>query len=163
MRLFAGLQSREVHRIVFDAGAESGFLHHLEIVVRALLQPLRFDQFALVAQLRQTVGQLDADIDDASAEFFGGRDIVTGGIDVDLEPIDKELTGERIDFDDALDLIAKELDANCNLLVGRKDFDGIAANPERTAYNGHVVAVVLDIEQAPNDLVATFGRTPAQG
>ena len=52
-------------------------------------RPLRFDQFALVAQLRQTVGQLDADIDDASAEFFGGRDEVPGRIDIDLEPIDQ--------------------------------------------------------------------------
>ena len=52
-RRLAGAASGEVARIVFDAGAGAGGFHHFEIEGGALLQPLRFQQAALVVQLVQ--------------------------------------------------------------------------------------------------------------
>ena len=49
-RRLAGAASGEVARIVFDAGAASGRFHHFEIEGGALLQPLRFQQAALVVE-----------------------------------------------------------------------------------------------------------------
>src|SRR5690606_37595954 len=46
------------------------------------------------------------------------------------------------------------LDANRNLLVRREDLDRVATNTERAADEVHVVAVVLDVDQVPEDLVA---------
>ena len=50
-RRLAGAASGEIARIVFDAGAASGRFHHFEIEGGALLQPLRFQQAALVVEL----------------------------------------------------------------------------------------------------------------
>jgi hypothetical protein len=43
-RRLAGLAAGEIARIVLDAGAGAGGLHHLEIEGGALLEPLRFEQ-----------------------------------------------------------------------------------------------------------------------
>ena len=46
-RRLAGAAAGQVARIVLDAGAASGGLHHLDVEGGALLQPLRFQQAAL--------------------------------------------------------------------------------------------------------------------
>ena len=53
-RRLAGLAAGEIARIVLDAGAASGRLHHLEIIERALLQPLRFQQASGGIELVET-------------------------------------------------------------------------------------------------------------
>ena len=45
-RRLARLAAGEVARIVLDAGAGAGRLHHLEVEEGALLEPLRFEQAA---------------------------------------------------------------------------------------------------------------------
>ena len=45
-RRLAGLAAGEVARIVLDAGAGAGRLHHLHVEQRALLEPLRLQQAA---------------------------------------------------------------------------------------------------------------------
>ena len=43
-RRLAGLAAGEIARIILDAGAGAGRLHHFQIVERALFEPLRFEQ-----------------------------------------------------------------------------------------------------------------------
>jgi hypothetical protein len=45
-RRLAGLAAGEVARVVLDAGAGAGGLHHLEVEVGALLEALRLEQLA---------------------------------------------------------------------------------------------------------------------
>ena len=71
-----------------------------------------------------------------------------GRVDVDLGPLDQHLAGQRVDLDDALDLVAEELDAHRDLLVGRIELERVAAHAELAAHEGHVVALVLDVDQA---------------
>ena len=42
----------QVARIILDAATEAHLLHHLEVEHRALMQTLRFEQFAFFDQLR---------------------------------------------------------------------------------------------------------------
>jgi hypothetical protein len=58
-RRLAGAASGQIARIVFDAGAGAGGFHHFEIEGGALLQPLRFQQAALVVELVQPHLQFD--------------------------------------------------------------------------------------------------------
>jgi pimeloyl-CoA synthetase len=44
-----------------------------------------------------------------------------------------DLTGERVDYHDPLDLIAPHLDTHDLVLVHRRDLDDIAAHAERAA------------------------------
>jgi hypothetical protein len=57
-RRLARLAAGEVARIVLDAGAAAGRLHHFEVVEGALLQPLRFQQPAGGVELVEPPFQL---------------------------------------------------------------------------------------------------------
>ena len=73
------------------------------------------------------------------------------GIDVDGVALGQQLAGQRVDLDDALDLVAEEVDADRQLLVRRVDRDAVAAHAELAADEIHVVALVLHIDEAPHD------------
>ena len=60
-RRLAGVAAGEVARIVLDAGAGAGGLHHLEVEDGALLQPLRLQQLAGGVQLVEALLQLGLD------------------------------------------------------------------------------------------------------
>ena len=62
-----------------------------------------------------------------------------------------DLAGERIDAADALDLVAEELNANRLLLVRREHLDRVAAHTELVAREGEVVALVLQLDEPPQD------------
>src|SRR5262249_51876245 len=49
-RRLAALASRQVARIVLDARAIADFANHLEVKLRALLEPLRLDQLVVLVQ-----------------------------------------------------------------------------------------------------------------
>ena len=55
-----GLAAGEIARIVLDAGAASGRLHHLEVEMRALLQPLRLEQLAVGVELVEPFASIRA-------------------------------------------------------------------------------------------------------
>ena len=143
-----------MHRVVFDAGAIARFLHHLQVVHRALPEPCGLEHLALALELVQPLLELVLDIADRDAEFVGGRHKVLGREDVDFESFDKQLAGEWIDFDDTLDLVAEELDADRDFFICRKDLERVAADSERSADQRHIVAVVLDVDQLADDFVA---------
>jgi hypothetical protein len=63
-RRLAGFSAGEITRIVLDTGAAAGRLHHFQIVERALLQALRFEQPAGGIELVEAVPQLDLDAGD---------------------------------------------------------------------------------------------------
>ena len=58
------------------------------------------------------------------------------------------LAGQRVEGADALDLVAEELDADPALLVGGQDLDHVAAHAEGAALEVEVVALVLHLDQA---------------
>ena len=62
--------------------------------------------------------------------------------------------GERVDDGEGLDLVAEQLDAEGELFVGRPELDHVAADAELAALEVDVVAVVLDVDQLEEHLVA---------
>jgi hypothetical protein len=48
----------EVTRVVLDARGVAEFAHHLQVVLGALLEPVRLEDLALALQLSQTLFQL---------------------------------------------------------------------------------------------------------
>ena len=98
--------------------------------------------------------QLGADVAERPLELFGGGDEVLGRVDVGAGALDQHLAGERVELDDALDLVAPELDAHGDIFVGREDLERVAAHAEGAAQEVHVVAVVLDVDQVAQQLVA---------
>jgi hypothetical protein len=59
---------------------------------------------------------------------------VLRGIDVELVAVGEELTGEGVDLDDPLDLVAKKVDADGKLFVGRFRLSPRRRNLPRTRF-----------------------------
>ena len=74
-----------------------------------------------------------------------------GGVERDVVGLAEELAGERVDREDALDLVAEEVDADRELLVGGEHGERVAADAERAADEAHVVAVVLHVDELAHD------------
>ncbi len=147
----------DVPGVVLDAGAEADLAHHLDVVAGPHPQPLRLQQFALLVQLGEPVGQLLLDGGDRLLHPLRAGDVVRGREDPQLRHLPDDVTGQRVQVVEALDLVAEELDPDRQFLVRRDDLHRVAAGPERPAGEGHVVAGVLDVHQGPQQAVPVHG------
>ena len=84
-------------------------------------------------------------------------DVVRGRPDRQRVVVVRDLAGEVVDLGDRLDLVAEELDAHRAVGVRREDVDDVAAHAERAAREVEVVAVVLDVDEVADELVAVVG------
>ncbi len=141
----------EMHRIVLDARARPDFPQHLEVVARAHPQPLRFEQLALALELGQAFDEFRLDpLDRLLQPILVGRVVRRGKQRERVELLD-DLTGERVDGRDALDLVAEQRHADRVLLVRGEDLDRVAAHAELVAREPHVVALVLELDEPAED------------
>jgi hypothetical protein len=67
-----------VAAVVLDPVAVADFAQHVEIVTRAHLEALRFEQLAGILEEFEPLVQLDLDRVDRAAQLFLGRDEVLG-------------------------------------------------------------------------------------
>ena len=148
-RRLARLAAGEVARVVLDAGAGAGRLHHLDVEHGALLQPLRFEQPAGAVELVEPLLEVGLYLLDGLLHRRPRRHVVAVGVDDDVRQRRRLLAGQRIELDDRFDLVAEHLDApGLVLVVGREQVDGVAAHPEGAALEGVVVALVLLLDEA---------------
>jgi hypothetical protein len=74
-----GFAAGEMAAVVLDALAEAHLLHHLDVILRAHLDALRFEQFAFLLEPRHALLGLLADFHDGFAQLVAGRDELLGG------------------------------------------------------------------------------------
>ena len=144
----------DVARVVLDAGAEPDLAHHLDVVVGPHPQPLRLQQLALALQFGEPLLEFLLDGRDRVRHPLRARHVVGGREDPQRVDLADDVTGQRMQVVQRLDLVAEELDAYREFLVGRDDLDSVAAHAERAAGERHVVAGVLDVDQQPQQRVA---------
>ena len=81
--------------------------------------------------------------------------VVRGGPDRDvLEVVDDQLARQRVEVLQALDLVAEHQRAEGRLGVGGEDLQRVPAHAERAAPERRVVAVVLEVDELAQQLVA---------
>ena len=92
-------------RIVLDALADAHLVQHLDVVVGALGNALRFDELALGGELLDLRVALGADLFQRSGLFFGADDIVAGRKDGNV--LDHVLlgAGQGVELGNAVDLV----------------------------------------------------------
>ena len=117
-------------------------------------EPGALERATLRLELADPLLHLDLDVDDGLLQLVARRDVVGRRIDVDLLALGQQLTGERVEFRDPFHLVAEELDPDEGLLRGRLEFQRVAADPETGARHRLVVALVLEIDEVPQDRVA---------
>ena len=163
-RRLAGLAAGEIARIILDAGAGAGRLHHFEIVQRALLEPLRLEQPAGGVELFEALPQFELDAVDRLQQRRPRRHVVRIGVDFDEFQLVGLLPGQRIEFVDRFHLVAEQRHPpGAVLVVRRENLDRVAAHPERAAVEIAGGALVLQGDQigeqlALVQLLAVFDR-----
>ena len=152
-RRLAGAASGQIARIVFDAGAAAGGLHHFQIEGGALLQPLRFQQAALIIELVEPPFQFALDRLDRLHQRRPRRHIVRVGVDLDEFELVLLVAGERIELLDIFHDVAEQVDApGAVFVVRRENVDDVAANAEGAAGKIGLGALVLQRHQIGDQL-----------
>ena len=148
-------------RVVLNAVTESEFRHHFKVVLRAHAQTLRFEEFVLAFELDQLLLQLCLDPRHRRAHTFIARRVMGCREYNEFFEFGDFLAGDWINNDDALDLIAKELDADRGFVVGGVNLNGVTPNTKLSADEIHIVAFVLHVDKAPEDgaLLMSFALT----
>src|SRR5579884_796305 len=150
-------------RVVLDAGAVAQLLHHLKVEISALLNTLRLQQLAPALEVGDALCQLLLDLDDGTLQALLGGDEVAGREDSDGVTRAQDLAGERVSQGDLLDLIAEELDADDDLLIGGLYLQDVAAHAERAPRQFQVVARKLHLDQAAQGLLAVVLSAALEG
>ena len=163
-RRLAGLASREIARVVLDAGAGAGRLHHLHVEHGALLQALRLQQAAGVVQLLQALLELGLDGLDGLLQRRLGRDVVRVGVDLDEFQLVGLVAGERIELGDGLHLVAEQRDApGAVFQMRREQLDRVAAHAEGAADEVGVAAAVVQGDEVGQQLALRQGLAGLHG
>ena len=115
--------------------------------------------FPMRAELALPPIELFVDGLDGAFLLRGGQDVVRLRIDrqaVDFAVARADFAGERIDFADGFDLAAPQLDAHGEIVVGRINFDHVAADAEGAAAQ-ILGALVLNFDKLAEDGFAGDG------
>ncbi len=103
-------------------------------------------------ELLQALAQFDLDGPDRALDDLVAGDVVGGRVDGDVLHLLAHLAGQHVEGDDALDGVAEHLDPQRRLLVGRVDLDRVAPGPEGAPDEVDVVAGVLEVDEAAQDV-----------
>ena len=144
----------QMARVVLDAGAKSHGLQHLQVVVHAHLQTLSLKKLPLFLELLQALAQLVLDGAKRLIHLRARRDVMGRGPDGQCLVGVQHLARDLVDLVDGLDLVPPELDAHRVVGVRRKHVQRVAPHAEGAALLLVVVAVVLDVDELVDDLVA---------
>ena len=142
----------EVPAVVLDPRADARLGQHLEVVLGADPEALRLEQLALLLELLEALAQLHLDGADGALDDLVAGDVVRGGVDGHVLHFVAHLAGQHVEGHDPLDGVAEQLDPQRGLLVGRVDLDRVAPGPERAPDQVDVVAGVLQVDQASQDV-----------
>src|SRR5215510_9517730 len=140
-------------RVVLDPGAGSGLPQHLEVEHRALSKPLSFEEPAVLLEPLDALLKLDLDVTQSQLELLARGYVVTGREDLQSVAPAEDLTGDRVELLDALDLVAEELDSIDLLLTRGHEVNDVSSDAEAQAAEVVVVALVEHLGQlAQEDL-----------
>ena len=159
----AGPASRKEARVVLDPLAVADLGHHLDVEPGPLLQALRLDETVRGPEHREAIDQLFPDRLDGLHNPFARGDIVALGIHRQARHAAHDLSGQRVEPAQVLDLVVEELDAH-RILLGlcRIHVDDLAANAVRAAVQLDLVSRVLQLREAPEDEALVDGVAPHQ-
>src|SRR5256885_3052135 len=142
-------------RVVLDPGAAAGLPHHLRVEQRPLSQALRLEQLPLALKPGDPLVELFTDAIERAQQLLPGRHVVRRWKHLEGLDVTDDLAGQRIDLDDAFNVVAVELDPSCNLIVRRLHVDGVATHPKARPTEIDVVALVLQVGELAQKNIAT--------
>ena len=146
--------SFEDPRVVLDTVAVAEFAQHFDVVLRALADAMRLEDLAVRLKCANTLLHLAIDLLRCAFDRQGICDVVRRGIDHELLKSSQDLAREWVVVRDRLDLVAEQRDPIRRLHVRGLQLDDIATRTKLAAPECCVVAPILDIDKASEQLVA---------
>jgi hypothetical protein len=115
---------------------------------------VRLEHLVLRGQLLYALLELVPDLVDRALDRRLRRHVFGGRPDREVVELRVDLTRQRIEVRDLLDLVAEEGDPVRGLLVRRLHLDDVALHPEAASAEHRVVADVLRVDQLSEQEVA---------
>ncbi len=148
--------------VVLDAGAVSDLADHFQVIGGAHPEALGFEQLARFLELGEFNFQLLFDPDHRGFHALLGGRIVSRRVDPQLLHLFDDLSGQGVHAQNALHLVTKEFDSDHRFVVSGMNLERVASDPELSTYQVDLVALVPDIDQAPDRLLQWELHTPDQ-
>ena len=164
VRRTSRLTPRQHARIVLNARAETDLLQHFNIVAGALRDALCLDQLAVFLEVFYTLFQFFFEVLDGFLQLFLGCNVVARRKNSNMPQFTERNAGQRVNTADAVHLITEKLDTdNILIRVYRPDFHRVTAHAEAVALERNVVALVLNVYQSADELLAAHLHARTDG
>ena len=132
-----------------------GSPHHLDIVAGALFEPLRLEQFPVVAERLYFIFEVPLDGGERRLHLLAAHRVVAGGKDTGVFQFRSDLARNDLLLAQPVHLVAEEFDADGDLRVARgKNLHDVAAHAEGGTGEIDVFALVLQFDEATDKVVA---------
>ena len=155
---------RQHARIVLDARAETDLLQHFNVVARALRNALCLDQLAVFLEVFYALFQFFFEVLDGFLQLFLGCNVVARRKNSNMPQFTERNAGQRVNTADAVHLITEKLDTdNILIRVYRPDFHRVTAHAEPVALERNVVALILNVYQSTDELLAAHLHARTDG
>ena len=141
-------------RVVLDPRGEAELLQHLDVVLRALQQPVGLELLAALLKPGEPLVELGLDLEHGALERLLLGRVVARRPDRDVVDVVVDLAGQRVEVMDRLDLVAEQVDPIGGLDPGREDLEHLALGAEGAAGERGLVARVLHPDELAEELVA---------
>ncbi len=151
-----------VHRVILDAVAVAELAHHLKVVRRSHPEPLCLEQFVRLLKFLKSDLKLMFDLAHRPRHALVASDIVGCRKHVSAFQLTQILSCQRIDHGNAVDSVAEHLDPQHVFLVRRVDLNRVATHPKVATAECHVVAVILHVDQAAQNVAHVVVDTDIQ-
>ena len=155
---------RQHARIVLNTRAETDLLQHFNVVAGALRDALCLDQLAVFLEVFYALFQFFFEVLDGFLQFFLGRNVMARRENSNMTQFTERNAGQRVNTADAVHLITEKLDTdNILIRVYRPDFHRVATHAEAVALKRNVVALVLNVYQSTDELLAAHLHARTDG
>ena len=150
--------------VVLYPGAIAQLLHHVYVVIRALLYALRLDELVVVGEILHAFVALCAYALYRRRHFLLGGDVVARGVDDGVREIALRRAGDDVYLAQAVDLVAKELHTYGAVIpVSGENLHRVAAHAEHIALKGDVVALIARLDELAQKLIHVPALSGAHG
>ncbi|KFB74344.1 MAG: hypothetical protein AW09_000373 [Candidatus Accumulibacter phosphatis] len=155
-RGFTGLASREMPGIVLDPLAETDLIEHFEVETGALLDALRLDQAIFGVEESNPLKEFALDRLDRPQHRFARGDVVRRWENREAQQPGLQMTGQGVEKLQAFDLVVEQRDPDRLFGVFSGEYvDGVAANAKGAAVKVGLIALVLHVGKAFDQLALT--------
>ena len=150
-------------RVVLDALAHANFLQHFHVIFGALGNTLSLNEFSLLREEFDLLLHLLVDFHEAFLHLFRPDDVVTGREDGHMAYDVAAFPGQGVKLADTIDLISEELHPDGKLIVvGQMNIYNVSPHTEFVAYEVHIVALILQLDQTAAEFIPLHLHPGAQ-